>query len=159
MLFLHNYINQGQSAMQRGSNLSQSSTGQMPFAHQSCNSHRVTTYGKSQVLQPVKKVPGLGSEHNLNLEKVDYPTRGYRNIPSKDGELRKRSDLQGLVLTLGGPGSGHLSWALLYIDDGGSHHFGMVPSFCFASSVVKFSWNYYAYISNCQILFRIFTLW
>ena len=105
MLFLYNYNNQGPSIMQRGNNLSQSSTGHIPFAQQ-FHSHRGTTCGKSLVMQPVRS-SGLGSRHSLDLEKVDYSTRGYQNVPSRKGELRERSDLQGLVLTLGGPGSGH----------------------------------------------------
>lgn len=95
----------GPSVMQRGSNLSRSSTGHIPLAQQ-FNSHRGTTCGKSPVVQPVR-IPGLGSRHSIDIKNLDYPTRGHRNVPPREGELRERSDLQGLVLTLGGPGSGH----------------------------------------------------
>lgn len=91
----------GPSIMCRGSN----SCGQIPVS-QPCSSNRASTYRKSPILQPVKS-PGLGSINKLEHVKVDLSSPVFRAVPPTDRELRERSDLQGVVLTLGGPGSGH----------------------------------------------------
>ncbi|KAL2941633.1 Rab9 effector protein with kelch motifs [Bienertia sinuspersici] len=98
----------GPSILYKGANRTQNSNfGQIP-APQPCtnNSNRGSTYVKSSI-SPLIKSPIVGAKPDYGQGNVDRPSPIFRAHPTRDQDLRQRSDLQGVVLTLGGPGSSH----------------------------------------------------
>ncbi|XP_021772399.1 rab9 effector protein with kelch motifs-like [Chenopodium quinoa] len=97
----------GPNTLCKGANRSQNSFGQIPGAQQCTNSNRGSTFGKSPIFKPLKN-PGAGFIHEISHANMDHPSPIFQALPRKDQVLRERSDLQGVVLSLGGPGSSHV---------------------------------------------------
>lgn len=94
----------GPNILYKGANRTQSSFGQTPAAQQCTNSNRGSTFVKSPTFKPIKS-SDVGFSHEFGHGNMDRLSPIFRALPRKDQELKDRTDLQGVVLTLGGPGS------------------------------------------------------
>lgn len=102
------YINdQGPNIMYNGASRGHSSFGQYPITQQYMN-NRGSNHEKSPIFQPLRNA-GVGFSHEpVQGNIMDRSSSILRDFPSRDKELRDRSDLHGVVLTLGGPGNSHV---------------------------------------------------
>ncbi|XP_057515376.1 uncharacterized protein LOC130796943 [Amaranthus tricolor] len=96
----------GPNIMYNGASRGQSSFGQFPVTQQCMN--RESTHEKSPIFQPIRNA-GVAFRHEpVQGNIMERSSSIFRDFPSRDKELRDRSDLHGVVLTLGGPGNSHV---------------------------------------------------
>jgi len=102
-----NFIYQAPGFVSRGAILAQnhaSPATQIPIVHQFPNSNHTDTLKHSH--HPTT-FSGQESSHSSRQTQVTRTYPVIRAAPSLAKESNPRSDLQGVVLTLGGPASGH----------------------------------------------------
>ncbi|GAB4855654.1 hypothetical protein Ancab_024276 [Ancistrocladus abbreviatus] len=71
------------------------------------NQNQNPSYFTSQMAAASRNRPVLDSSQRFNPAKMNQPCPVLRASPSDRIESKHRGDLQGVVLTLGGPGTGH----------------------------------------------------
>lgn len=100
-------LNQAPGVVSRGAVLAQDSSpmiNQIAVAQPFPNPNHVEPF---KSLQQPMKYPTPESGHSFQQAQVTRPYPVMRAAPSPSKEPKLRTDLQGVVLTLGGPGSGH----------------------------------------------------